>query len=411
MAISEFFKRVLVPLRQRPTSTDLNRLQERIYESLRGVSSMGFAKPPVSGTFTNRHSVLAGQGFHGTGFFVDVDSGNTPWGVKVNTGFGFALSGPTSATDIDSCSGADWDGAGGLSVPLLLSSNQGFTIPTIPAAGNSRIDIIEVRPQYTATEASTVGVFNTATRVFDAPTRNKSLVWDLLGLTGNVTSPSSSTAAISYKQGVAAAGDITAATEPSTTSGYVKIARINLDNNGGALAAVSQDMIADYRPLLFPKGGFDFAARLSVPGIVGGLGTDSVTVLEQPGGVQLFAAINPAEVLTGGTSYHVTCILIGGDITNGNGVAKGVVTGTAYAQGAQPRIVEVWAHPQGGLIDATARTNLNASGASWTNFSGTTTALIAIGQPYISFGLQIRSAAGGALLNTEYLSFNYHQGN
>ena len=409
MAISEFFKRVLVPLRQRPTSTDLNRLQERIYESLRGVSTMGFAKRALSDSFANRHSLLAGQGFHGTGFFVDVDSGNTPWGVKVNTGFGLALTGPTSATDIDSCSGADWDGAGGLSVPLLLSSNQGFTIPTIPSAGNSRIDIIEVRPQYTATEASTVGIFNTATRVFDAPTRNKSLVWDLLGLTGNVTSPSSSTAAISYKQGASAAGDITAATEPSTTSDYIKIARINLDNNGGALASVSQDMIVDHRPLLFPKGGFDVSANLSIPGVVGGLGTHAINTIELPGGVKFFAGIDPSAVLTGGRCYPLTCYLIGGEITNGSGTAKGVVTATAYGAGSVPRIAEVWSDPVGGLVNAALRTNLNASGGTWTNFSDT--ALIAIGQPYISFGLWIRSASGAALTNTEKLYFNYHQSN
>ena len=409
MAISEFFKRVLVPLRQRPTSTDLNRLQERIYETVRGLATIGFAKPAISGLFANRHALLGGQGFHGTGFFVEPDSGNTPWGVSVKSGLGLALLGPTSATDIDSCSGADWDGAGGLSVPLLLSSAQGFTVPTIPSSGNSRIDIIEVAPQYTATEASTVGVFNAATRVFDAPTRNKSLVWDLLGLTGNVTSPASSTAAISYKQGVSASGDITAATEPSTTSGYIKIARINLDNSGGTLASVSQDLIVDYRPLLFPKGGFDVCAKLSVPGVLGGLGTHAIDNLEVPGGVRFFAAINPAESLTAGRSYSVTGILIGGDISIGDGSPKGIVTGIAYGQGSQPRIVEAWSEPQGGVVNSTMRTNLNASGSSWTNFSDT--ALVAIGQPYVSFGVWIRSAAGGALSNTERLSFNYHQSN
>jgi len=410
MAISEFFKRVLVPLRQRPTSTDLNRLQERIYESLRGAISMGFANPPISGLFANRHALLGGQGFHGTGFFVEPDSGNTPWGVSVKSGLGLALLGPTSATDIDSCSGADWDGAGGLSVPLLLSSAQGFTVPTIPSSGNSRIDIIEVAPQYTATEASTVGVFNAATRVFDAPTRNKSLVWDLLGLTGSVTSPSNSTAAISYKQGASAAGDITAATEPSTTPGYVKIARINLDNNGGALAAVSQDMIVDYRPLLFPKGGFSASANISIPGVSGGLGTHAINALELPGGVSLFAAFDPSTPPATGYSYALLCYLFGGDLSlTSAGTAKGVVTASALTQGSEPRIVEVGIAPITVATNSTLRTNLNASSGTWTNYSST--ALIAIGQPCINFGLWVRSAAGGALANTEKLFFTYHQDN
>jgi hypothetical protein len=411
MAVSEFFKRVLVPLRQRPTSTDLNRAQERILESLRSGLSATFAKPALSGSFANRHSLLSGYGFHGTGFFVEVDAANTPWGVSIKPGFGLAIAGPTSASDIDSCSGADWDGAGGLSVPLLLSSAQGFTIPTIPASGDSRIDIIEVRAQYTATEAATVGIFNTATRVFDAATRNKSLVWDLLGLTGNVTSPSASTAAISYKQGVAATGDITAATEPATTSGYIKIGRINLDNSAGTLASVSQDLIVDYRPLLFPKGGFDVAANLSIPGVVGGLGTHAINNLELPGGISFFGGINPAAVLTAGRCYPLTCYLIGGDLSYsaGAGIAKGVVTASAYGQGAEPRIAEVWSDPVTAVVNSALRANLAASGASWTNYSATAT--IAIGQPYVSFGLWIRSAAGAALSNTEKIYFNYHQGN
>lgn len=409
MAISEFFKRVLIPLRQRPTSTDLNRLQERIYESVRALSSMGFANPAISGTFANRHSLLGGQGFHGTGFFVEPDAANTPWGVTVKTGMGLALLGPTSATDIDSCSGADWDGAGGLSVPLLLSSDQGFTIPTAPSAGNSRIDIIEVRPQYTATEASTIGVFNTATRVFDAPTRNKSLVWDLLGLTGNVTSPSNSTAAISYKQGAAASGDITAATEPSTTSGYIKIARINLDNNGGTLASVSQDMIADYRPLLFPKGGFHVTGNLTIPGIAGGLGSHAINYLGLPGGVSAFLGLDPSTPPSAGESYAIVCYLIGGDLSLGAAGYRGALTATGATGGTEPRIAEVFSSPVVGAVDSTIRTKLNASSGTWTNFSST--ALIAIGQPVIGFGMRVVSAAGGALDSTEKIHFNYHQAN
>lgn len=411
MAVSEFFKRVLVPLRQRPTSTDLNRLQERIYETIRGDFSSTFARRSISGTYANRHASLGGLGFHATGFFVDVDSANTPWGVKLNAGIGASLTGPIAATDIDTCSGADWDGAGGLSVPLLLSANQGFTIPTIPASGDSRIDIIEVRPQYTATESATVGIFNAATRVFDAPTRNKSLVWDLLGLTGSVLSPASSTAAISYKQGVSATGDITAATEPATTSGYIKIARINLDNSGGALSSVSQDMIVDYRPLLFPKGGFNVSGNISVPGVAGGLGTHAINRIELPGGVYFFAAIDPSTPPASGYSYALLCFLFGGDLTSGlaSGTPRGAVTATAYTQGSQARIVEIGADAIAFSTNALLRTNLNASSGTWTNFGST--ALIAIGQPCISFGMWVRSAGGGALANTEKIYFNYHQGN
>ncbi len=410
MAVSDYFKRVLVPLRQRPTSTDLNRLQERIYETVRGDFSSVFAKRAISGTYANRHALLGGWGFHGTGFFVEVDASNTPWGVKLNPGIGAALAGPIAATDIDACSGSDWDGPLGLSVPLLLSTNQGFTIPAIPASGDSRIDIIEVRAQYTATESATVGIFNAATRVFDAPTRNKSLVWDLLGLTGNVTSPTSSTAAISYKQGVAATGDITAATEPATTSGYTKIGRINLDNSAGTLASVSQDMIVDYRPLLFPKGGFTASANISIPGVAAGLGSYALNRVDLPGGVSMFAGFDPSTPPSAGYSYALLCYLFGGDLTGlPSGTACGSVTATGYTQGGQPRIVELGADAIAYSTTSALRTLLNASSGTWTNIGST--ALIAIGQPCISFGMWVRSASGGALANTEKLHFQYHKGN
>jgi hypothetical protein len=408
MAISEFFKRVLIPLRQRPTSTDLNRIQERIYESVRALGSMGFARPAISGAFANRHSQLGGYGFHGPGFFVEPDASNTPWGVSVKSGMGFYILGPTSATDIDSCSGADWDGAGGLSVPLLLSSDQGFTIPAIPSAGNSRIDIIEVRPQYTATEASTIGIFNTATRVFDAPTRNKSLVWDLLGLTGNVTSPASSTAAISYKQGVAAAGAITAATEPSTTSGYVKVARINLDKQRRCTRFCVPGHDCGLSTPSVSKGRIYGVWEHFDTGVAGGLGTHALNKLELPGGVSLFAAFDPSTPPAAGYSYALLCYLFGGDLgQTTSGSARGVVTASALTKGSEPRIVEVGISPIAFATNSTLRTNLNASSGTWTNFSST--ALIAIGQPCINFGLWVRSAAGGALTNTETLYFNYHQ--
>jgi hypothetical protein len=287
-----------------------------------------------------------------------------------------------------------------LSVPLLLSAAQGFTIPAIPSAGNSRIDIIEVRPQYTATEASTIGVFNTATRVFDAPTRNKSLVWDLLGLTGNVTSPASSTAAISYKQGVPAAGAITSATEPSTTSGYIKIARINLDNNGGALAAVSQDMIADLRPLLFAGNLMHTGMRLAFPGKAAGLGTGLVGMRQKCPGVWITAGAQEGIAPAGGVSYQIEVYLFGGDLAPGLTPADEAGIPTIFPF-ASPRVPRMVLSPAYDLVGAAVQSKLAGTTVGWTNYGGT--ASVAIGQPYLSFTFELIHPSGSALNNTEHV--------
>lgn len=409
MAIAEFFKRVLFSTRERPSSSDWNKLQERIYESLRMDASMTFKHSSTFGTYIARHSLAGAQGFHAGGFYLQVDSAVPPLGIKLGSGVGFGIFGPTGAESIDSDVGADWDGAGGFSAPLVLSADQALPAITIPAAGSSRIDIIEVRPQYTAADAATVGIFNAITEVFDATTRNKSLTWDLYGLTGTVNSPAVSTAAISVKRGVEAVGALTAATEPTATSGYVKVGRVNLDNSGGALAAVTQDLLVDYRPLLFAQNSFTMGADFDLPGIAAGVATGLLRHVQSPPGVVLFAGFDPSVPPAAGTSYHLTCYLIGGDLTSGTlSVQRGNVATSTYGTGAVPRIPETWAQPMSGAITAAVRAELAASGATWTNLGPLAT--IAVGQPYVSFGLNLRSATGAALSNTERISFLYSQG-
>lgn len=402
MALTDYFRRILFNTRERPTSADWNRLQNRIYESLRVAQSMAHYEPwESSGALApaSRFYGFGPQGFHDAGFLVTTDAGNPPFGLSVLPGRGLARTGPASATDIDGCTGADWYQSGSLAAPLNLSAATGFTVPAPPAVGSARIDTIEVRPQYTANDSSTVGVFNVGTGVFDALAKNKTLTWDLLGLTGTVNDPNPSTAAISYKVGQTVVGAISAATEPATTAGYVKIGRINV--LGGA-ASITTNNICDMRPLLFPQGKLQIEGRIGIPGIAAGLGTGGVRTLELPPGVLLKAYYANGVAPAAGSSYLVLCILLGGDLRPRTSAAT---RGVAVANGqAANRIASTGFHVTGQL-SAGQVSILNGTDANYNLLN--TAYTFAEGQPYAAFAIFVADPTGGALGNTEESNFHY----
>ncbi|TXH58697.1 MAG: hypothetical protein E6Q97_01515 [Desulfurellales bacterium] len=415
MALSDYHKRVLVHVRERPTSTDLNRVQDRVLETVRTTGLMAHGEAYESSPTASpslRYYNYGPQGFIHGGFSVTTDVGSPPWGVLVTNGAGLVRSGPANATDIDSASGADWDQSSALSAPVVLSANQTFTVPAPPAPGNARIDIIEVRADYVANEPATVGVFNTTTEVYDPTVKNKSLNWDLLGRTGSVISPASSTAPLSYKRGVAAVGTIAAATEPSTTAGYVKIARINVV---GGRASISNDDIADMRPLLLPGGMLTCAGRIVMPGIAAGVGTnEEFEVAEIPAGVVMKAFYDNTVPPAAGGSYTVQVVLVGGELrprttnTLGGFNNRGVVTVSHCAgfaaTGSPPRIAYASA-PVAAQMDTTTMNILNGTTGGYTILNGAAT--FAVGQPYVTWTLKIYHPTGGALSNLESIVFNF----
>jgi len=419
MAYDDFQKRVQINVRERPTSSDLNAMQNRIYESVRCVQAMAHGEAYSNATspdFNLTPYGLGPQGFHQglSSFRVVKDNTNPPFGVFVNGGLGLARTGPATATDIDSASKQDWTQSGSLSAPLVLgAAGAGFTVPAPPAIGNARIDIIEVRPNYSNTDPATVGIFNTATEVFDPATRSKSMDWDLAGLTGTVISPAASTAAISYKTGVSAVGGLSAATEPSVTAGYIKIARINVI--GGITSILTTD-IADLRPLLWPQGIFSVAGSIVIPGIVAGLATsEAVQMLAVPPGVcvKVFYQNNIAP--SAGTSYTAQVYVFGGDLTprttqtNGGGATlAGVVSAThagsvTASVGSAPRCVTV-SQPVVGRLDSVTLAILTGGVGNYTVLNGTAT--FATGQPYVAFTVTVHHPAGSALNNLEAVNFN-----
>jgi hypothetical protein len=399
MTVGQFFKRVLVPVRQRPVSEDLNRLQNQILEAVRGLGSAGFATsfyPLTSASAGNRSIVNNPHGFVGPSFLVTPNPAATPFGLLVYPGIGLNKNSPAAATSIDSTNGTDYDANSW--APLCLSTfESGLTVPAPPLAGNSRIDIIEVRSDYLATDPQTVGIFNTATTVFDPATRNKTLDWDLLGRTGSVISPALSTAAISYKKGVNAVGAISAATPPAVTTGYTKIAQINLD---GAVAAVTQEMIVDFRRPILPSGILHVAGRATIPGVAAGIGLENFPSMEVPPGVTIKMAYQNNVAPSAGTSYTARFYVVGAITPLSNAVFGSLI---ATPMEAAPRCVYVAANVTSmGTSDIAI---LDGTNANWTVVNGTQ--VFPYGQPCAVLDVTLMHPAGSALTNDEEFCFQY----
>lgn len=404
MGLYDFFSRVLVPVRQRPSSTDLNRLQTYIAQTMQWARSEVFAGAssgdPAELFEDQSRMVYPVRGFFGGSFFTMV---NGAFAVQVQPGIGASpYAAPANATDIDGTSGTDWESA--LGAPLVLSAAENLTVPAPPVVGSSRIDIIEVRADYLAGSPATVGIFNAATRVFDPTVKNKRLHWDLSGRTGSAA-PGASTAPISYVTGVVAAGNISAATEPATTAGYIKIARINLDASGGAIAAVTQDMIADLRPKVHHGGIVHAAGRITIPGVVGGLGNPAniINAVVLPPGMTLRAAYYNPTPPAAGMSYVATCYLFGGDLTPRT-LGAGSTAGVMVVNGVGDQRV---GRGNFGNIDRLTlghRAVLNGTNPNYTLMGAAEN--FAVGTPVFRFNIEVFSADGSALNATESASFH-----
>lgn len=399
MTVGHFFKRVIIPVRQRPISADLNRMQNQILEAVRGLGFANFASsfyPLTSAAAGNRSIANNPHGFTGPSFLVTPNGAAPPFGLLVYPGIGFNKNSPAAATSIDATNGTDYDANSW--APLCLSTFEaGLTVPAPPAAGSSRIDIIEVRSDYLATDPQTVGIFNTATEVFDPATRNKTLDWDLLGRTGSVISPASSTAAISYKKGVSAVGAISAATPPTVTSGYTKIANINLE---GAVAAITQDMIVDFRRPVLPNGILHVAGRATIPGVAAGLGLEDFAAMEVPPGVTIKMAFQNNTPPSAGTSYTARFYVIGAINPLSNAAFGSLV---ASSMEAAPRCNYVAASVT--TLGASDIAILDGSDANWTVVNGTQ--VLPYGQPAAVLDVTIMHPAGSALTNDESFCFQY----
>lgn len=252
MANNGWDREIINPL-EKPLGSDINIAQAQGDRALRETFMRLFMGRVGSGS-----SDLSGNppsGFVGDGFKVRQ---NSPLGlsVKVTLGLGFQWLPGDVPSSVGGVSGLD-DLSPYKPLPLLADAVING-ISGGPGAGNTRIDIVEVRMNRVVGNATSRRVLNPLTGVFEPNVINKTLAFTLDGSTGVVTAPALSTAAIGYKMGIAG---VTPA-EPAVTPGYVKIASIKIST---ALAQVTKSEIIDSRLLLAPYGMESFAADFSVP--------------------------------------------------------------------------------------------------------------------------------------------------
>lgn len=239
------FDRLIINPREKPLSPDINRLQSQLDRSLR-VFLREF--------FSAQGTGAASEGFLKAGLQVK-ELAVPAMEVTVQKGLGFQVVPSLAGDTIGSISGLD-----DLEEykPLVLNEDHNFTVPTAPVGPNTRIDIIEVRAEYLATDTDTRKILNTATGSFADDNVEKTLTWLLDGRTGTVSATADSTAVLSYKTGVAANPGVA----PSTTTGYIKLCEIAV---GSAVTAITDSDISDVRVPLGPTKTLTFSAFDMVP--------------------------------------------------------------------------------------------------------------------------------------------------
>lgn len=298
------FDRTIANLREKPLSSDVNQALSQGDYALRFLAEQ-FLTGRVSAA---SDAPAAINGFVGAGFQIIPDS-PISLDVIVRRGLGFFYNAADVPSGIDSIVGLD-----DLPPykPLVLMADTSFTAPAPPGLGNSRIDIIEARIRRETTNNQARQILDPVTGAFSAPNVDKTLAFTLDGSTGYVVSPAVSTAALSYKQGVAALTGTEV--EPTVTAGYVKIGAINV---GPAVVSLDRDVIVDRRKILGPGGVVDAGVNYRIQWN-GGAPIITIQSMNVPPGMRI-------GVFAGSQRGRSTVYLVGGEIM---GWSPGVVVGT-----------------------------------------------------------------------------------
>lgn len=309
------FDRVLINLRERPLSPDHNQLQSEIDRTIREVLDRLMLPRATSASDISLGTPRTG--FIGDGFKVR-PMNPASMQVQVTPGLGFFV----DATDTPSSIGgvASVDDLSRFK-PLYLPTAALLSIPAADAT-NPRLDIIEVRHNRGITDTASRDVLNPVTGQFVPTSVQKTLTWNMAGSTGNVTTPASSTAAISYKAGIPNASPAA----PPTTTGYVKIAEVLVN---ATVTSVDANRLKDLRHLHSPFGQrrARWAGNLTVAG--------PVVTMEQivaPPGVQMIGTVRS------GTAF---VYVIAGDLTIAAPIPLVSSLGSAAAEGGDATIVNL----------------------------------------------------------------------
>lgn len=298
------FDRTITNLREKPLSSDVNQALSQGDYALRFLAEQ-FLTGRVSAA---SDAPAALSGFMGAGFQIIPDS-PVSMDVFVRRGLGFFFNAADVPSGIDTIVGLD-----DLSPykPVVLMTDMMFTVPAPPGVGNSRKDIIEARVRRETTNNQARQILDPVTGAFGANNVDKTLAFTLDGSTGYVISPAASTAALSYKQGVAALTGTEI--EPTATVGYVKIGVINV---GPGVLSIDRDVIVDRRKILGPGGIVEVGVNYRIQWN-GGAPIITIQSMNVPPGMRI-------GVFAGSQRGRSTVYLVGGEIT---GWAPGIVVGT-----------------------------------------------------------------------------------
>lgn len=293
MANNGWDREIINPL-EKPLGSDINVAQAQLDRATRESLMRLFTGRASAGT-----SDLPGNppsGFLGDGFKVRQ---NSPLGlsVKVTLGLGFQYLPGSTLASVGGVSGLD-DLSPYKPLPLLADCVING-ISGGPGAGNTRIDIVEVRMNRVVGNSTSRRVLNPLTGIFEPLLVNKTLSFTLDGSVGVVTDPALSTAAVSYKMGIA--GGVPA--EPTVTPGYVQIAAIKVSTS---LTQVTKSEIIDRRVLLAPFGQQHIAVNGIIPFAAGS--PPSGVSFKAPPGVELVV-----RKLNTANNNRFAIYIIGGD--------------------------------------------------------------------------------------------------
>ena len=288
------FDRRIINVRERPLSSDINLAQSELDYATRLLM-----QEAISPRLNNLGTTLVGQprsGFMGAGLQIIP---NGTMNVAVQAGLGMIYDVADVPVDINGAIGLNDSSP---TKPVVLMANKTFAVPA-NASGSERRDIIEVRNPRLVTDALSRDTLNSVTGQFIPGSWQKTMTYVVDNQTGTVTSPASSTAALSYKVGVPGAG------VPATSSGYVRLGEIIVPNGA---ASITGSGVIDWRRLLVPGGVINVGLNFQM--LCGPSGGASALVVSAPPGVRVGVFNNNAFInrLSG-----VVCVIAGGTLFTG----------------------------------------------------------------------------------------------
>lgn len=290
------FDRTVWNLREKPLSPDWNRALTQGDYALRLLAREMYASRNETTIPAAQPSSAPSSGFVGLG--VSVQPQATPsMSVVLKAGVGFA----DVPTDVPTTIGGvvSLDDAFSYK-PMVLLSDLTIAVPAAPIS-NSRIDLIEVRPNRQFGDPQTRLILDPTSGAFNPNSVNKTLSWTLDGSMAFVNDPAPSTTAVGYKQGAAAASPVA----PSVTPGYLPVAYVSV---ASFTTSITFAQISDQRRLLFPGSCAPWSALWTIDQTVGsGTGTITPIRVSAPPGIQV-GCFNSANA----NAYQV--IVLGGKL-------------------------------------------------------------------------------------------------